>query len=105
MTPEEAYQELLQRADPALRAGLKRHRAQTLSLFDNDGRSRAATLDFYEPPRGLVRRFCPLHLDRGDCGSEDANRNYIVLKGPGPDQAVGWEGYESKARTEVIDLR
>lgn len=39
----------------------------------------------------LHRRFCLKHLRRGDCGLEDADDNYIVVDGPGPDEAQGWE--------------
>jgi hypothetical protein len=46
----------------------------------------------------LLRRFCKRHLRRGDCGLEDADSNYIVVDGPGPDEAEGWEDYESKAK-------
>jgi hypothetical protein len=37
------------------------------------------------------RRFCKRHLRRGNCGLEDADENYIVIEGLGPDQAEGWE--------------
>jgi len=37
------------------------------------------------------RRFCQRHLQRGNCGLEDANENYIVISGPGPDQAKGYD--------------
>lgn len=47
--------------------------------------------------RGLVHRFCPLHLRRGDCGREDNDANYVVIDGLGPDDAVGWREYESRA--------
>lgn len=33
------------------------------------------------------RRFCQKHLRRGDCGREDADRNYRVISGYGPDGA------------------
>ena len=51
-----------------------------------------------------VRKFCPLHLNRGDQSSDDANSTYQVLEGPGPAEAVGWQKYESRARVETIDL-
>lgn len=31
------------------------------------------------------RRFCRVHLRRGDCGREDSDANYDVVEGPGPD--------------------
>lgn len=31
------------------------------------------------------RRFCNKHLRRGDCGLDDADRNYKLIEGPGPD--------------------
>lgn len=42
-------------------------------------------------------RFCVKHLRRGDCGLEDADANYEVLHGPGPDEARGWEQSVSKS--------
>lgn len=37
-------------------------------------------------PLGLdVRGFCAKHLRRGDCGLDDADANYEVVSGPGPD--------------------
>lgn len=45
-----------------------------------DGHQDEATMG----KRRLARRFCKLHLRRGDCGLEDADRNYEVLDGPGP---------------------
>ncbi len=50
-----------------------------------------------QPRRPLVHRFCPLHLRRGDGGREDNDANYVVLDGPGPEAAVGWREYESRA--------
>ena len=32
-----------------------------------------------------TRAFCHRHLQRGDCGIEDADSNYEVLEGPGPE--------------------
>lgn len=32
-----------------------------------------------------VRGFCGKHLRRGDCGLDDADTNYVVVSGPGPD--------------------
>ncbi len=32
-----------------------------------------------------VRGFCAKHLRRGDCGLDDADANYEVVSGPGPD--------------------
>jgi hypothetical protein len=36
-------------------------------------------------------RFCHRHLQRGDCGLRDADTNYEVISGPGPDEAAGYE--------------
>lgn len=33
------------------------------------------------------RRFCEAHARRGDCGLEDADRNYVLISAP-----PGWEG-------------
>ena len=51
-----------------------------------------------------VRKFCPLHLNRGDQSLDDSNSVYEVLEGPGPAEAVGWQKYESRARVETVDL-
>ena len=37
----------------------------------------------------MRRKFCQKHLQRGDCGLEDADANYEVVSGPGPDEASG----------------
>lgn len=50
-----------------------------------------------EPRRETRRRFCLRHLRRGDCGLEDADDNYEVVEGPGPDEAQGWQGDVSEA--------
>lgn len=52
------------------------------SRFSRDGTERPAESRFWG--RDAVR-FCQRHLRRGDCGLEDADRNYDVLEGPGPD--------------------
>jgi hypothetical protein len=54
-----------------------------------------------EPHWSERRRFCQKHLRRGDCALEDADANYTVIAGPGPDQARGWEQDESPA-TQVM---
>lgn len=33
-------------------------------------------------------QFCARHLRRGDCGREDADENYEVISGPGPDDST-----------------
>ena len=43
-------------------------------------------------------RFCPKHLRRGDCGLEDADRNYEVVEGPGPDKHATDVGDVSPSR-------
>jgi hypothetical protein len=45
-----------------------------------------------EPYAPTFRRFCLRHLQRGDCGLEDADDNYEVVEGPGPGEASGYEG-------------
>ena len=72
------------------------------SRFDYAGRASTA-----ERKRGDViiydaRRFCPLHLRRGDAGMEDCDANYTVISGPGPADAVGWRQYESRAKTVML---
>lgn len=57
------------------------------------------------PDTERYRRFCLLHLRRGDAGLEDADDNYVVIDGPGPDSAEGWKEFESPAVfSGVIDL-
>lgn len=51
-----------------------------------------------EPTRELRRRFCQRHLQRGDCGLEDADNNYEVIDGSGSDEAQGWEEDVSESR-------
>lgn len=55
-----------------------------------------------QPKAGLVRRFCPRHLQRGDCGREDADANYEVLDGPGPREARGWKQDVSVAQQVIL---
>lgn len=52
---------------------------------------------YYErvPTGDVLMAFCAVHARRGDCGLEDADRNYEVVSGPGPDGAKGWEKHES----------
>lgn len=51
-----------------------------------------------------VRRFCALHLLRGDCSLEDSDANYEVLEGPGPREALMTEADESPSSLMVVDL-
>lgn len=37
-------------------------------------------------------KFCQRHLRRGDCGLQDADVNYEVVSGPGPNEARGFHG-------------
>jgi len=46
----------------------------------------------FVPSNEKRRRFCLKHLQRGDCGLEDADDNYEVIEGPGPKDARGYEG-------------
>lgn len=55
------------------------------NLYDKWGDPRPAVQQHPKGERGLVHRFCRLHLRRGDCGLEDADRNYEVIQGPGPE--------------------
>ena len=47
--------------------------------YENIGK----TKDYYQGD--LYRRFCKKHLRRGDCGMDDADRNYELIDGIGPD--------------------
>ena len=52
----------------------------------------------------LRRRFCKLHLRRGDCGFEDADENYIVIEGAGLSSgATGWKDFESQSKEVFLD--
>ena len=52
------------------------------------------------------RRFCERHLRRGDCSLDDADENYEVLDGPGPDdRLVDPTDQSPSAFGGVIDLR
>ena len=50
-----------------------------------------------------VRRFCRVHLRRGDCSREDCDENYEVIDGPGPESSSNVQ--ESPAAQVVVDLR
>lgn len=41
-----------------------------------------------KPSHKLLRAFCSRHAKRGDCGLEDSDRNYVVVKGHGPEGAA-----------------
>jgi len=52
------------------------------------------------------RRFCRRHLQRGDASLEDSDYNYIIVDGPGPNEAEGWEDDVNEAIFGgIIDLR
>jgi hypothetical protein len=48
------------------------------------------------------RHFCQRHLLRGDQSNEDSDQNYLVIRGPGPSAAAGWQEDEAPARTVVV---
>lgn len=52
-------------------------------LFDRQGHRLDMT---DQPPWKRARRFCALHLQRGDCGRDDSDANYEVIAGPGPER-------------------
>lgn len=52
---------------------------------DYDREGHATEPEFFDKETVAVRGFCRKHLRRGDCGLDDADSNYEVLKGPGPD--------------------
>jgi DNA (cytosine-5)-methyltransferase 1 len=56
VTPEEAYQELLRQADPALRAGLKKYRTRVLTLIREElgARSLLRTVDLLSGAGGFT---------------------------------------------------
>lgn len=47
------------------------------------------------------RRFCEKHLRRGDAGLEDADDNYEVISGPGPD-GQSWDGADVREAAQVV---
>ena len=53
--------------------------------------------------RRHARRFCIRHLRRGDCGLDDADNNYDVIGGPGPDGHRMRPTDESESRVVVLD--
>ncbi len=57
-----------------------------LKLFDKEGKE----TDPYagEDKRPLVRKFCDRHSKRGNCGLEDADRNYEWISGGPPVEPV-----------------
>lgn len=54
--------------------------------------------------RRLVVQFCEQHLCRGDCGLQDADTNYDVLSGPGPEDAHTSDECVSPARVVVVEM-
>lgn len=41
-------------------------------------------LDMKDQYGAYYRKFCAVHLRRGDCSREDSDGNYVVIDGPGP---------------------
>jgi hypothetical protein len=70
--------------------------------------ARGEKLDASEKHARYYRQFCEVHLQRGDCGLEDADRNYEPATGsPGPADARGWQAFAREAgqvRVEVDSL-
>jgi len=69
---------------------------QLVDRFDHDGNKSQNKHSTY------YRKFCQKHLTRGDCALEDADSNYILINGIGPD-GTDWKGANitESARVEV----
>lgn len=50
------------------------------------------------------RRFCSRHLRRGDCGLEDADANYEIVSGAGPEDSTMPEEDVSQASVRFLDM-
>lgn len=56
-----------------------------------------------QDPRPIVRRFCVIHLRRGNSRLQDNDEGYEVLDGPGPEESQGWR-HESPARRLDLEV-
>lgn len=79
-------------------------------LYNRDGKAEAAVARRYtlgNPVRevSLIRRFCHLHLRRGDCGLEDADNNYQVIDGPGTQEAADATAFHSPAQRVTWEFK
>jgi len=61
--------------------------------YSRMGVKSSATTEYPKSIRQDVRGFCGKHLRRGDCGLDDADSNYFVISGAGPD---GGDDHASK---------
>lgn len=71
--------------DLCFQVGCKEPAVSTYLLkkrYDRDGDEKSAESEWAGRD---ARRFCAKHLRRGDCGLDDADANYEVHEGPGPD--------------------
>lgn len=81
-----------------------------LILHENYFEERSAVTDIFDEgvlhkKVGLVHRFCAKHLRRGDCGLEDADENYEVVEGQGPQGAQGFGEYISESiQGRVVEI-
>lgn len=53
----------------------------------------------------FARRFCAVHLRRGDQAVGDSDKDYTVLDGPGPEGAAGWERHVAPAKLKFVSPR
>lgn len=53
-------------------------------IYCPEGHEGKAVFGFGDNAKPYARRFCRVHLRRGDCGLDDADDNYEVVSGPGP---------------------
>ncbi len=58
-----------------------------------------------DPAYAPVREFCDAHRRRGDCGLDDADDNYVVVSGPGPEGSEVNPAKVRESSTVVIDFR
>lgn len=59
-------------------------------------------LDASEHHADYHRRFCVVHLRRGDCSREDSDDNYEVVEGPGPNESTNTQ--ESPSRQVAVEV-
>lgn len=65
----------------------------------------AQTIDEHPFKMPHYRQFCQRHLKRGNCAFDDADSNYTVIVGPGPEEARPYVDDESPSGfSGVIDL-
>lgn len=89
-------------------AGCRRDATAVVLLkqqFGTEGVSRPSWLKYPDGLHVSARAFCPTHRRRGDCGLDDADKNYLHVSGTTLDEARGAKHFESPAVLGgVVDL-